>query len=210
MATRDAIRTRERILDAARAEFARHGYDGTTVRTVATEAGVAPNLITRYFGGKSGLFQAATAAELGVQPILAGPADRLGQRIAANVVRRWEAAAVEDPLLMMLRSAGSSDEAASELGGLFQRQAARPLTAHLVRNLGCAPAEAEDRVAAVGALIMGVVTTRYVMRSGPLAEADAPSLQAWLAEHVQLLLDRPAPPLCPVPEPPRCGSQPER
>ena len=194
---RDAAATKERILDAARAAFARRGYDGTTVRTVAAEAGVAPNLITRYFGGKSGLFRAATTAELGVESILPGPTGQLGDRIAANVVRRWEAAAAGDPLLMMLRSAGTSDEAARELGELFQRQAARPLAAHLVRGLGCASAAAEDRAAAIGTLILGLVTTRYVVRVGPLAEADPRDLEAWLADRIQLLLDRPAPPLRP-------------
>ena len=156
---------------------------------------MAPNLITRYFGGKSGLFREAATAGLGVEPTLPGPPGGLGERIAAKVVRRWEEGASEDPLLMMLRSAGTSDEAARELGELLQRQAARPLGAHLVSDLGCAPADAEDRAAAIGALIMGVVMTRYVMRSGPLAEADAQSLRAWLAERIQLLADTPAPAL---------------
>jgi len=192
---RDAIRTRERILWAARAAFSRYGYDGTTVRSVAARAGVAPNLITRYFGGKSGLFRAATTAGLEVEATLPGPVGGLGERIAAKVVRRWEEGVSEDPLLMMLRSAGTSDEAARELGELLQRQAARPLGNHLVSDLGCDPADAEDRAAAIGALIMGVVTTRYVMRSGPLADADQQSLQAWLADRIQLLADTPAPSL---------------
>ncbi len=191
---RDAERTRERILGSARAAFARHGYDGTTVREIAAGAGVAPNLITRYFGGKSGLFRAVTGTGLGVERALAGPFGELGARLAAKVVRRWEGVEPGDPLLTMLRSAGSSDEAAHELGELFARQASRPLADHLVRELGWCPPDAEDRVAAVGALIMGVVTTRYVMRAGPLAEADPLALRSWLAERIQRLLDDPGPP----------------
>ncbi len=187
------MRTRERILEAARAAFSRYGYDGTTVRTVAAGAGVAPNLITRYFGGKSGLFREAATAGLEVGSTLPGPPGRLGERISAKVVGRWEAGVVEDPLLMMLRSAGTSDEAARELGELLQREAARPLVAHLVSDLGCTPADAEGRAAAIGALIMGVVTTRYVMRSGPLADADPQSLRGWLSDRIQLLADTPAP-----------------
>ncbi|HET9070926.1 MAG TPA: TetR family transcriptional regulator [Acidimicrobiales bacterium] len=194
-AHRDAERTRDRILDAARAAFARHGYDGTTVRTVAADAGVAPNLITRYFGGKPGLFRAATAAELGVAAVLPGPVEGLGARLAANVVRRWEGVEPEDPLLMRLRSAGSSDTAARELGEFFQRQACNPLAAHLEGVLGCSRPDAEDRVAAVGALIMGLVTSRYLMRIGPLFAAEPPALEAWLAERIQRLLESPAPAL---------------
>ncbi|MDA8281837.1 MAG: TetR family transcriptional regulator [Actinomycetota bacterium] len=193
-AHRDPARTRERILEAARRSFTRHGYGGTTVRGVALEAGVAPNLITRYFGGKAGLFRAATAGGLQVRAVLAGPYSELGARIAAKVVAQWEGAASQEPLLMMLRSAGSSDEAANALGQFFDEQAARPLAAHVAAELGCSRSAARDRVAAVGVLILGVVTTRYVMRTGPLASADTRSLEAWLADRLQRLLDDPAPP----------------
>ncbi len=191
--SRDAARTREQLLHVARGAFARHGYDGTTVRTIATAAGVAPNLITRYFGGKAGLYRAATAVELDVTSILPGERSTLGHRIAHNVVRRWEGATPEDPLLMMVRSAGTSDEAARALARFFDEEAGRPTVAHLVAEVGCTPEVAMDRVAAVGALITGVVTMRYVMRSGPLAESPPAALEAWLSELLQRMLEDPPP-----------------
>src|ERR1700746_2119090 len=109
---RDARRTRERPLAVAGRHFAEHGYDGTSVRAIATEAGVAANLITRYFGGKAGLFAAATTIDLRVRPILPGPPAALGDRIARGAIQRWESADTADPLLMMLRSAGTSPSAA--------------------------------------------------------------------------------------------------
>ena len=48
----------ERILRAARATFARHGYDGASVRAIAEEAGVAQGLMYNYFGGKDDLLRA--------------------------------------------------------------------------------------------------------------------------------------------------------
>lgn len=194
MSTRDSAATKARILSVAREEFARRGFDGATVRSIAAEADVAPNLITRYFGGKAGLFRAATRIDLGVPDVLPGPLAELGWRIAAKVVGRWEGAGTEDPLLMMLRSAGTSDEAAADLGEFFLSQASEPLAAHLADQLGCRREEAHDRVAGVGALIMGVVMTRYVMRSGPLAAADPATLTHWLADRLQRLLDGDAPP----------------
>lgn len=193
-APRDASLTRGRILAAARCSFARHGYDGTTVRGVAADAGVAPNLITRYFGGKEGLFRAATAGHLNVQAVLPGPPGELGSRIAANVVRRWDLADGADPLLMMLRSAGNSEETARALGEFFDREGARPLAAHLEAELGYTAAEAEASAVAVGALIMGVVTMRHVTRTGPLAAAGSAAAEAWLGAQLQRLIDRPAGP----------------
>ena len=54
---RDAERTRQRILDAALAEFADKGYAGARVRSIASRAGVNSQLISYYFGGKEGLYQ---------------------------------------------------------------------------------------------------------------------------------------------------------
>ncbi|WP_212843188.1 TetR/AcrR family transcriptional regulator [Catellatospora sp. IY07-71] len=55
---RDAERTRERILEAALAEFGEHGYAGARTSAIAARAGVNQQLISYYFDGKEGLFQA--------------------------------------------------------------------------------------------------------------------------------------------------------
>ena len=198
---RDAHRTRQRLLDVAGRHFAEHGFGGTSVRAIASDAGVAANLITRYFGGKAGLFAAATTIDLQARAALPGPAAGLGDRIADRVVERWESADAADPLLMMIRSAGSSPAAAQALAKFFTAQASGPLAEHLAATLGCMPGDAADRASAVGALILGVVTSRYVMRSGPLACADRASLTAWLGDRLQRLLDGPpSPPLVPSPD----------
>jgi AcrR family transcriptional regulator len=56
--TRDAQRARsaERILAAARAEFAEHGFKGATIRAIAARAGVHPSLVMQHFGTKAALF----------------------------------------------------------------------------------------------------------------------------------------------------------
>ncbi|MGH8530032.1 MAG: TetR/AcrR family transcriptional regulator [Nevskiales bacterium] len=46
---------RERLLRAGLSLFAERGYDGTSVRALATEAGVSFGLIRKYFGSKDGL-----------------------------------------------------------------------------------------------------------------------------------------------------------
>lgn len=195
---RNASLTRQRLLEVAGRHFADRGYDGTNVRAVAAEAGVTPNLITRYFGGKEGLFIAATSIDLRARAVFPGPPESLGRRIAGRVVERWESVDAADPLLMMLRSAGSSPSAAEALRTFFAKQASEPLAEHLVATLGCTPVDAADRTSAVTAFILGVVTSRYVMRIGPIAEADPDALAAWLGERLQRLLDEPpSPPLLP-------------
>lgn len=56
--TRSDTTRRERILDAAVKELSEKGYAGARTASIAKRAGVNPQLITYYFGGKKGLLDA--------------------------------------------------------------------------------------------------------------------------------------------------------
>lgn len=55
---RNAAATRIRIVEAAEAEFADHGFDGVSVRQIALRADVPVALINYHFGSKEGLYRA--------------------------------------------------------------------------------------------------------------------------------------------------------
>ena len=57
--------TIDRILDAAEAEFAAHGFVETSVRTITTKAKVNLAAVNYHFGSKKGLIQAVTDRFLG-------------------------------------------------------------------------------------------------------------------------------------------------
>src|SRR6202158_5147370 len=88
-------RTEARILDAATQVFFSAGYDRTTIRAVASAAGVDPGLVMHYFGSKQELFrrviEAAPVPALSEAPgqaaeqILAALADRLANEPAASL-----------------------------------------------------------------------------------------------------------------------------
>ena len=50
--------SRERILQAAKALFARQGYENTSTSAIAQEAQTSESQLVRYFGGKAGLLEA--------------------------------------------------------------------------------------------------------------------------------------------------------
>lgn len=56
--------SRERILAAALRLFAEHGYDATSMKRIAAEAGVAQGLAYHYFGGKDDLLRALFARSM--------------------------------------------------------------------------------------------------------------------------------------------------
>lgn len=58
---RDPERTKVQLLEAAKAEFGAKGYAAARVSEIAARAGVNKQLISYYFGGKEGLYNALTA-----------------------------------------------------------------------------------------------------------------------------------------------------
>src|ERR1700678_4680059 len=82
-------RTEARILDAATQAFFGAGYDRTTIRAVASAAGVDAGLVMHYFGSKQELFRRVIdaapvpgisgAPEEAAEQILASLADRLAE-----------------------------------------------------------------------------------------------------------------------------------
>ena len=206
---RDAAATREALLAAARPLFSEQGYEATTVSQIARAAGFSPNLVTRYFGGKEGLFLAATRTSLGMERMLTVDAAEFGHRLAEQIVDRWEQQGQSDPLLMMLRSASPRSAALETLGEFLEREATAPLTRAL-RGMGLSEAAAIDRANAIQSFVLGTVVTGRMLHTGAVATATSAELRAWLADVLQRLLgdvSAPGPPVgnLPGPTPPRAS-----
>jgi AcrR family transcriptional regulator len=61
---RDVERTKQRLREAALAEFAENGLHGTTVERIAARAGVNKERLYSYFGNKTALFGSVLVDEL--------------------------------------------------------------------------------------------------------------------------------------------------
>ncbi len=59
--TREIVRTREEILDAAERAFARTGFEATTMQQIAREASYTVPSLYAYFPGKAEIFEAIMA-----------------------------------------------------------------------------------------------------------------------------------------------------
>jgi len=105
---RDAERSKQQLLDAAVIEFAAHGFGGARVSDIAERAGVNKQLISYYFGGKLGLYQAVSDRwRSGEQSITEG-ATTLPEVVAAYA----RAALAEPDLARLLIRQGVDQEAA--------------------------------------------------------------------------------------------------
>src|ERR1700748_3115150 len=101
--------TRATILDAARSSFAEKGFAGTTIRGVASDAGVDAALVHHYFGTKDDLFLAAMALpgdpRQAIGPALAEGADGAGERLVRVFVTLWDDPELSPALVGIVRSA---------------------------------------------------------------------------------------------------------
>jgi AcrR family transcriptional regulator len=106
---RDAARTREALLDAARRRFARDGYAATTVRDIAHDAGVNVALISRYFESKAGLFEACLLTASQAMSRSAGSVSTLAEvaeAISYQATGTGPDGGPPEALLLLLRTSG--------------------------------------------------------------------------------------------------------
>lgn len=197
----DAGDTRAAVLESARRRFAEYGYDGTKLRHVAADAGVDVALVSYFFKNKDGLFAAAMAlpvnpAEL-VDALVAEGVDGLGERLVRRLVALLDDTERGAPIVALVRSAATHDEAAALLRGFVERE----LLGRLARAID-APDPAL-RASLCGSQMVGLIMARYVVRVGPLLEADPDTLVAAIGPNLQRYLTGDVTTTPPSPAPPR-------
>jgi len=175
------------VLAAARAAFAERGYDGATIRGIATAAGVDPALVHHYFGNKDKLFLAAVEApadpaEFLPEGLADGP-DALGENVLRLFLRLWDGP-IRPTGLALIRSAVGNEWTARLLREFLVSQVMR----RVVATLDISPAEREARGALVASQLVGLVMTRYVLKIEPVASATGESLVAAYAPTIQRYL----------------------
>jgi len=180
---RNAVATREAILQSALAAFAHQGYDGVGVREIAQTAGVTAVLVNRYFGSKERLFAAAVETMFADSSLFGGDASTLAQRLAELVVTKCgKDGHPSDPLLLLLRSA-PNPRAAEILRDRIARHCERPLISFMR-----GPKRGE-RAAIVLALIVGLQLFHKVIGNKALADANGTSLSGDLKLMLERLID---------------------
>jgi AcrR family transcriptional regulator len=184
--------TREAILAAARTAFAERGYDGASIRQIATEAGVDPALVHHYFGAKEQLF--AEIMQIPIDPakllpqLVAGGADGVGERIVGTFLSVWDSPAGAS-LVALMRSALSHDWSAR----MFREFLTSQILRRVAKALDLDPAEAPLRTSLVASQMAGIGLTRYILKIEPIASTPADELIAAIGPTVQRYLTGPLP-----------------
>jgi AcrR family transcriptional regulator len=175
-----------RILRAARASFAEHGYAGTTLRAVAQQADVDPALVNYYFTNKTGLLDAALVPpEAWVERIAeaaAAPLKTRGAALVRTLVDAWSDPEIAGFLRSAILTAAHEPIALQRLMAGFA-----------VHVLGAVSAELPDeermvRASLASTQMVGLGIMRYVWQVGAVATLPDDRVVALIGPTIQRYL----------------------
>jgi AcrR family transcriptional regulator len=177
-------RTRETIIDAARAEFLEQGYTATTIRSVARRAEVDPALIYHYFTDKPTLYASTLNLPADPRQIMndvRSAATSPGGRLVAGFLAQWETGPGRpgQSFVNLVQAMSSSPEAA------------RSLREFLMDRIWTQLADADEamrwRTVLVSSELMGLAWSRYIVRMEPLASASLQEVAEWAGPALERL-----------------------
>jgi AcrR family transcriptional regulator len=182
--------TRAAILAVARAAFAAKGFAGTSVRGIASDAGVDAALVHHYFKTKDDLFLAAL--ELPVDPrqvllpALAGGVEGAAERMLRVFLSVWDDPELRLPLLGLVRGVVDSD------GQRLLRDGFLPVVLEPV-GIALGVDRPGLRMPLVASQVLGLILVRYVLAVEPVASMPADDVVAIYAPTLQRYLSGPLP-----------------
>lgn len=172
--------TRAAIVEAAGGLFTERGFEGTSVRAIAAEAGVDPALVIRHFGTKEALFLRCLDTSTGLGVVLEGPLEGLGRRLVTYFLERADPGVAQRHVALV--QAAHRPQVRDEL----VRTTAEAFIAPLAPRL--AGEHRELRVALLVAQVSGLLNMTFLQQDPVLAAADPADVVVLYGDAVQRLV----------------------
>jgi AcrR family transcriptional regulator len=175
--------SREKILEVARLAFPANGYEGTSLRGIARDAGVDPSLIVQFFGSKAGLFTAAFEWPFDASEIAAHlegvPVEGVGEDIARLLIGHWDRDEHRNAILSLIYAALEDPAAAA----MFREFVTVNLVLPAVERVG--GDRPQLRAALLASQLVGFGLSRYVLAFDALTSASSEELITALGATLQ-------------------------
>lgn len=173
-------KTREKLLAAAHEAFWKKGYSNVSVRDIAQAAEVDVALISRYFGGKLGLFEATLDSAFVWPELLAEEADPVEVAIAKYANPATDEVEIS-ATAMIVANAGDPD-----VGDLVRQRLWDNILAPLQERMGGEAIAAN--LALFIAAILGASMVRQCLRLPAMAAASPDEYASQLRHMVDAAL----------------------
>lgn len=178
--------TRERILASARELFARNGIGNTSIRAVATAAGVDSALVHHYFGTKEKLFAAAVRIPIDpmdiIGPLREIPVEEIGYKLPSMLLPLWDSE-LGTRFIAALRSIIAGSEV-----NLFRSFIQDVIAVEVGARVDNPPGSGMVRIQFVASQLVGVVMARYILQLEPFASLPPDQIAKTIAPNLQRYL----------------------
>ncbi len=171
--------TRGEIVEAAKRVFAAKGYDGTSLRAVARDAGVDPALVHHYFDGKANLFVAAMALPFDPRQVKenAATSEYSGARTIESFLTMWDRAEGSGSSFASCMSAMAASSSVADAMREFVNERVWSV---LPSYEGEIEAQQKRRTAMISSQLMGLAFARYILRVPPMSTASPRLIGRWV------------------------------
>jgi AcrR family transcriptional regulator len=178
--------TRDRILASARELFSRNGIGKTSIRAIATDAGVDAALVHHYFGSKEQLFAAAINVKMDpaeiLGPLRTAPVGELGRTLPSLILNLWDSD-VGAGMIATLRSALAGDQIS-----IFRSFLSDIVIKELAARVDDPPGSGIIRAEFVATQILGVAMARHILELEPFASLPVAQIVDTIAPNLQRYL----------------------
>jgi AcrR family transcriptional regulator len=175
--------------------FSRKGIGKTSIRAIATDAGVDAALVHHYFGSKEQLFAAAINVKMDpaeiLGPLRTAPVGELGHTLPTLILNLWDSD-VGAGMIATLRSALAGDQIS-----IFRSFLSDIVIKELAARVDEPPGSGIIRAEFVATQILGVAMARHILALEPIAslpvqqivDTIAPNLQRYLTGELPAIGD---------------------
>ncbi len=178
---RNPSATKDALLDAARTEFLRMGYDAASTRNIASDAGCNAALINRYFGSKIGLFEAVMEECIDVAPLHGLSLNEMVEALADIALGKADQTGGFDPMVVAIKSSGS--EAAHSV---IRNKLGNPMVEQLAALIG--GDNADQKAGMLLSIVSGMFVGRVSVDADALSSGHNDTLRAFLVQAMTAVL----------------------
>ena len=182
--SRDERRRRSEasILQAAREQFADAGFERTTIRSVAAAAAVDPALVMQHFGSKEGLFAAVGRQTRSHAQVLQASLADVPQAALDDLFNDFEDPASRAGAIALMRSCLTHQGAADVL----RDDVMCDIHEAVAGRIG--GPDADLRASLLGATMIGLSISRYLLQLPTLSTADRADVERVLLPVLRALV----------------------
>lgn len=178
---RNPSATKNALLDAARTEFQRTGYNAASTRNIASDAGCNAALINRYFGSKIGLFEAVMEECIDLAPLHGLSPNEMVEALADIALGKADPTGGFDPMVVAIKSSGSE-----EAHDVIRNKLGNPMVEQLAALIG--GNNADQKAGMLLSIVSGMFVGRVSVDADALSAEHDDALRALLGHAMTAVL----------------------